>query len=107
MCVDYTNLNKACSKDAYLIPNIDRLVDDAVGKCILSFLNAYYGYNKIPMASANMIKNAFIGEEANYYYYKVMPFGLKNAEETYQRLIDKVFIHRIGKMSRYMWTIWW
>jgi len=45
MCVDYTDLNKACPRDAYPLPNIDRLVDGAVGHAILSFLDAYSGYN--------------------------------------------------------------
>ena len=48
------------------------------------------------MALADMIKTTFIIEEANY-YYKVMPFSLKNVGATYQRLMDKVFSHLIGK----------
>jgi len=48
------------------------------------------------MAPSNMIKTAFITEYANY-FYKVMPFGLKNVGATYQRLMDKVFIHLMGK----------
>jgi len=48
------------------------------------------------MAPSDMIKIAFIIEEANY-FYKVMPFGLKNVGATYQRLIDKVFSHLMGK----------
>ena len=41
MCVDYTDLNKACLRDAYPLPNIDRLVDGAAGNKVLSFLDAY------------------------------------------------------------------
>ena len=91
MCVDYTHLNKACPRDAYPLPNIDRLVDGAAGNKVLSFLNAYSGYNEIPMAASDMNKTAFIIDGANY-FYKVMPFGLKNAEATYQRLMDKVSV---------------
>jgi len=96
MCVDYTNLNKACPKNAYPLPNIDHFVDDATRNIILSFLDAYLGYNQIPMAPIDMIKTTFITEEENY-YYKVMPFGLKNAGATYQKLMDRVFTHLIGK----------
>ena len=92
MCVDYTDLNKACSKDAYTLPSIAGLVDWVVGNCVLSFLDAYLGYNQIPIAPSNMIKTAFITEDANY-LHKVIPFGLKNASVTYQRLMDKVFCH--------------
>jgi len=95
MCVDYTNLNKACPRDAYPLPNIDRLVDGAAGNKVLSFLDAYSGYNQIPMATANMHKTAFITDDANY-FYRVMPFGLKNARATYQRLMNKVFSHLTG-----------
>jgi len=96
MCVDYTDLNKACPRDAYPIPNIDRLVDGAAGNKVLNFLDAYSGYNQIPMAASDMNKTAFITNDANY-FYKVMPFGLKNARATYQRLMDKVFSHLMGK----------
>jgi len=51
MCVDYTDLNKVCPRDAYPLPNIDRLVDGATGNKVLSFLDAYSRYNQIPMAS--------------------------------------------------------
>jgi len=96
MCVDYTNLNKAFPRDAYPLPNIDRLVHDAAGNKVLSFLDAYSGYNQIPMATADMHKTAFIMDDANY-FYRVMPFGLKNAGVTYQRLMDKVFSHLTGQ----------
>jgi len=92
MCVEYTDLNKACPRDAYPLPNIDRLVDGATGNKVLSFLDAYSGYNQIPMATTDMNKTAFITDDANY-FYRVMPFGLKNAGATYQRLMDKVFSH--------------
>ncbi|XP_017405653.1 uncharacterized protein LOC108319132 [Vigna angularis] len=49
MCVDFTDLNKACLKDSYPLPSIDRLVDGASGHTILSFLDADSGYNQIPM----------------------------------------------------------
>jgi len=76
MCVDYTDLNKACSRDAYPLPSIDRLVDGAAGHAILSFLDAYSGYNQIPMADEDKIKTAFITEEANL-YYKSCPLASK------------------------------
>ena len=96
MCIDYIDLNKACPKDAYPLPSIDRLVDGAADNCVLSFLDVYFGYNQIPKALDDMIKTAFITEDSNY-FYKVMPFGLKNASATYQRPMDKVFNHVLGK----------
>jgi len=49
MCVDFTDLNKACPKDSYPLPNIDALVDSASGCKMLSLLDAFSGYNQIKM----------------------------------------------------------
>ncbi|RDX95026.1 hypothetical protein CR513_22499, partial [Mucuna pruriens] len=49
MCTYYTDLNKAYHKDPYPLPNIDRLVDGASGFALLSFIDAYLGYNQIKM----------------------------------------------------------
>jgi len=76
--------------------NIDRLVDGAVSNKVFSFLDAYSGYFQIPMATTDMNKIAFITDDANN-FYKVMPFGLKNAGATYQRMMDKVFSHIMDK----------
>nr|KYP47172.1 Retrovirus-related Pol polyprotein from transposon 17.6 [Cajanus cajan] len=96
MCTDYTDLNKACPKDAYPLPNIDRLVDGAAGHKFLTFLDAYSGYNQIRMHTRDEDKMAFVTKSSNY-CYQVMPFGLKNAGATYQRLMDKIFGGQIGK----------
>jgi len=45
MCIDYTDLNEACPKDAYPLPNIDGLVDGAASNKVVSFLDAYSEYN--------------------------------------------------------------
>ncbi|CAL2265075.1 unnamed protein product [Prunus armeniaca] len=43
MCVDFTNLNKACPKDSFPLPRINQLVDATAGFALLSFLDAYSG----------------------------------------------------------------
>ncbi|CAJ2656849.1 unnamed protein product [Trifolium pratense] len=68
MCCDYTDLNRACPKDSYPLPCIDRLVDNSSGFKLLSFMDAYSGYNQIPMAVADREKTAFMTESGNYYY---------------------------------------
>ena len=45
MCVDNRNLNSACPKDSYPLPNIDRLVDESADHKVLNFLEVYSGYN--------------------------------------------------------------
>ncbi|XP_068461695.1 uncharacterized protein [Phaseolus vulgaris] len=96
MCVDYTDLNKACPKDSYPLPTIDRLVDGAAGHQILSFLDAYSGYNQIQMYHRDREKTAFRTDSDNF-FYEVMPFGLKNVGATYQRLMNHVFHDMIGR----------
>lgn len=50
LCIDFTNLNKACPKDLFPLPRIDLLVDSTAGCELLSFLDAYQGYNQIGLA---------------------------------------------------------
>ena len=59
-------------------------------------MDAFSGYNQIKMAEEDQEKTAFITSQG-LYYYKVMPFGLKNAEATYQRLVNKIFSEQIGR----------
>ena len=95
MCVDFTHLNKACTKDSYLLPRIDQLVDSIVGYKQLSFIDAFSGYNQIRMDKADQEKTSFITSQG-LFCYKVMHFGLKNAGATYQRLVNHMFHPQIG-----------
>ena len=49
ICVDFTDLNKACPKDSYSLPRIDQLVDSTAGHKLLGFMDAFFGYNQIRM----------------------------------------------------------
>ncbi|XP_016192638.1 uncharacterized protein LOC107633538 [Arachis ipaensis] len=71
-------------------------VDNSCGYGTLSFVDVYSGYNQILMHPSDQEKTAFITEYGNY-CYNIMPFGLKNADATYQRLMNKVFEHQIGQ----------
>ena len=53
VCVDFTDLNKVCPKDPFLVPWIDQLVDATVGHPRMSFLDAFQGYHQIPLALAD------------------------------------------------------
>ena len=96
VCVDYTDLNEACLKDNFPLPRIDHIVDASSGHGMLSFLDAFSGYHHIPMHPPDGEKMAFITPHG-LYCYNVMPFGLKNAGATYQRLVTKIFQPLIGK----------
>ena len=78
------------------MPRIDQLVDATVGHPRMSFLDAFQGYHQIPLATEDQEKTAFVTPVGNY-HYKVMPFDLKNAGSTYQRMMTKMFELRLGK----------
>ena len=60
MCVDFTDLNKACPKDSYLLPRIDQLVDSTASHRLLSFMDAFSGYNQIRMDETDQEKTSFV-----------------------------------------------
>jgi hypothetical protein len=90
ICVDFTDINKACLKDSFPLPRIDQLVDSTAGHRLLTFMDAFFGYNQIMMDEGDQEKTSFITSK-RLFCYKVMPFGLKNAGATYQRLMNKMF----------------
>ena len=94
--MDFTYLNKACPKDPFLIPWINLLMDATVGHPQMSILDAFQGYHKIPLALSDKKKTVFITPIGNY-HYKVMPFRLKNAWSTYQRMMTRMFEPQLGK----------
>ncbi|PKA66234.1 RNA-directed DNA polymerase like [Apostasia shenzhenica] len=95
MCVDFRTLNQACPKDTYPLPRIDMMVDRTFRYEVMSFLDAFSEYHQIRMAKEDEEKTAFITDFGTY-CYNVMPFGLKNAGATYQRMIDAVFKDQRG-----------
>ncbi|XP_035843947.1 uncharacterized protein LOC118490420 [Helianthus annuus] len=96
MCIDFKDLNIACPKDCYPLPEIDLKVDSLTGYPFKCFLDAYKGYHQILMKVEDEEKTAFHTDKGIFCYQK-MPFGLKNAGATYQRLVDKAFASQIGK----------
>ena len=96
VCMDSTDLNKACPKDPFPMPQINQLVDATVGHPWMSFLDAFQGYHQIPLALSDQEKTTFVTPTGNY-HYKVMPFDLKNAGATYKRMMTKMFESQLGK----------
>jgi hypothetical protein len=84
MCIDYTSLNKACSKDEYPLSRICQIVDSTASYELLSFLDAYSGYHQISLSIESEEKIVFITPFEMFCYTK-MVFGLKNRGATYQK----------------------
>jgi hypothetical protein len=87
MCIDYTNLNKACPKDPYALPRIDQIVDSTSECDLLSFIDAYSGFHQIKMAKDDRKHTAFVTVDG-LYCYVVMPYGLLNALPTFARVMN-------------------
>jgi hypothetical protein len=68
MCIDYTDLNKHCSKDPFGLPRIDEVIDSTVSYELLSFLDCYSGYHQISLREEDQIKTSFIMPYGAYYY---------------------------------------
>ena len=96
MCVDFTDLNKACPKDSFPLSRINQLVDSIAGHKLLSFMDAFSRYNQILMDEDDQENTSFVTSQ-RLYCYKVTPFGLKNAGATYQRLVNRMFSHQTGR----------
>jgi hypothetical protein len=96
MCVDYTNLNKACPKVPFPLPRIDQVIDSTAGYELLSFIDAYSGFHQIPLYQLDQIKTSFITPYGAYCYL-TMSFGLRNAGATYQRCMQKFLHDQIDK----------
>ncbi|XP_024027003.1 uncharacterized protein LOC112093203 [Morus notabilis] len=65
-CIDFSDLNKACPKDGFPLPRIDQMVDATVGHEMLSFMDAYSGYNQIPMHPTDKEHTSFITDRGFY-----------------------------------------
>ena len=95
LCIDFTDINRACPKDSFPLPQIDLIVDATASHELLSFMDAFSGYNQISIDPVDQEKTSFIIGQVTY-CYRVMPFGLKNAGATYQRLVNRMFQKQIG-----------
>jgi hypothetical protein len=82
MCVDYTNLNKACKKDPFELPRIDQVVDSTTSCSLLSFPDCYSGYHQISLKEEDQINTSF-STPFGTFCYTAIPFRQKSAGATY------------------------
>jgi hypothetical protein len=90
VCIDYTSLNKACPKDPFPLPQIDKIMDSTSGCDLLCFLDTYSGFHQIPMSREDKEHTAFITVD-NLFCYVSIPYGLKNALPTFVCVMHKIF----------------
>jgi hypothetical protein len=96
VCIDFTDLNKACPKDEFPLPRIDSLVDVAATSELMSLLDCYSGYNQIWMKKEDEPKTSFISPSGTYCYLQ-MSEGFKNAGGSFNEMTAKVLCSQIGR----------
>jgi hypothetical protein len=96
MCIDFTDLNKACPKNEFPLPRIDSLVDATTSSELMSLLDCYSGYHQVWMKKEDEPKASFITPSGTYCYLR-MPEGLKNAGGSFSRMTAKVLHSQIGR----------
>jgi hypothetical protein len=96
MCIDFTSLNKACPKDNFPLPRIDKIVDSAAGCDVMSLLDCFSGYHQIYMKEEDKASTSFITPFGTYCFVR-MPEGLKNAGSTFSRLTKTVLESEVGR----------
>jgi hypothetical protein len=83
MCVDFTDLNKACKKDEFPLERVDKIVDDAANSEMLSLLDMFSGYHQIRVRKEDEEKTSFITPFGTFCFVR-MPEGLKTQDAHFQ-----------------------
>jgi hypothetical protein len=96
MCIDFTSLNKACPKDNFLLPRIDKIVDSAAGCEVMSLLDCFSGYHQIYMKEEDKASTSFITPFGTYCFIRMLE-GLKNVGSTFSRLTKTVLEGQVGR----------
>jgi hypothetical protein len=101
MCIDYTNLNKACPKDPYLLSQINQIIGSTSSYEFLSFVNTYYVFYQTRMAREDDKKTYSI-TFGGIYCYVNMSYDLKNALLTFVQATHSTLAITLAKLLRSM-----
>lgn len=88
-CIDFWKVNAVTKPDAYPLPQIEDCIDRVGQSIYISTFDLLKGYWQVPLTERAREISAFVTPDG-LYQYKVMPFGMRNAPATFQRLIHGV-----------------
>lgn len=95
LVIDYRKLNDKTISDKYPIPNISDILDKLGRSLYFTTLDLASGFHQIEMHPKDVGKTAFTVDGGHFEFVR-MPFGLKNAPSTFQRIMDNVLKDLIG-----------
>ena len=89
ICIDYRRLNSVSNFDPFPLPRMEELIESLAGAKYITKLDLTKGYFQIPLSEETKVKSAFI-TPYGLYQFNVMPFGMKSAPATFQRMMQQV-----------------
>jgi hypothetical protein len=96
ICTDFTDLNKYCPKDDFLLLRIDKVIDSVAGRETMALLDCFSGYCQIWLCQEDEGKTSFIIPFGTYCYL-MMPEGLKNAGPTFCRMTRAILKNQMQR----------
>lgn len=102
LCLDSRQLNKVTKRDTYPLPRVATILDNLNNAKFLSTIDLKSAFWQISLEESSKEKTAFAVPGRGLFQFKVMPFGLVNASQTQQRLMDILFQPHEGKVWTYL-----
>ena len=102
LCLDSRQLNKVTKRDTYPLPRVSNILDNLKNAKFLSTIDLKSAFWQISLDEASKEKTAFAVPGRGLFHFKVMPFGLVNASQTQQRLMDILFHALEGRVWAYL-----
>ncbi len=99
--VDYRKVNTITEEDKYQMPRVDELVERIGSACYITTLDLTKGYYQVPLAELDQKKTAFVSPQGKFEYTR-MPFGLKGAPTTFQRIMDSLLLEHSEYASSFI-----
>ena len=100
-CVDYRKVKKVTMMDAYPIPSMERMIEKVASAKYISTIDLTKGYWQIPLETSTIEKSAFITTKG-LYEFLVMPFGMKTAPATFQRMMSEIVLRGLEFADAYI-----